>query len=229
MKTSRYVIGAQLLAAVVAAAALGLMTDAASAARYLPRGHASEYRASQHASPGKSVRIARKRPPALSKPGPAALPAGLMAIRTTCGHSQDFRACRRRDIEAGGLSARPCIFAARSLAGRPLKSTCATRSTRPKRKHAIDASLLRCSAAPAVDRRHHPSRQKGPYGRRRPRRQRGRCRGGTNGAATAGFLGVDMGAGRGARRPKPARAAHRLPAVSMAAVSTCIPRWRSQS
>jgi hypothetical protein len=52
MKTSRYVIGAQLLAAVVAAAALGLMTDGASAARYLPRGHASEYRTSQHASPG---------------------------------------------------------------------------------------------------------------------------------------------------------------------------------
>ena len=52
MKAPRYVIGAQVLAAVVAAASLALAADVASAARYLPRGHASEYRAPQHASSG---------------------------------------------------------------------------------------------------------------------------------------------------------------------------------
>jgi hypothetical protein len=52
MKAPRYVIGAQVLAAVVAAATLILVADTASAARYLPRGHASEYRTLQHALPG---------------------------------------------------------------------------------------------------------------------------------------------------------------------------------
>jgi hypothetical protein len=44
MKTPRYVIGIEVLAAVIAAATL--------AARYLPRGHASEYRVPRPASPG---------------------------------------------------------------------------------------------------------------------------------------------------------------------------------
>jgi hypothetical protein len=52
MKSPRYVIGAQVLAAMVAAVTLVLTANAASAARYLPRGYASEYRASQHAPPG---------------------------------------------------------------------------------------------------------------------------------------------------------------------------------
>jgi hypothetical protein len=52
MKASRHVIGIQVLAAAVAAATLVLTADAASAARYLPRGHASEYRAPRPASPG---------------------------------------------------------------------------------------------------------------------------------------------------------------------------------
>jgi hypothetical protein len=52
MKAPRHVIGVHVFAAVVAAAALVLTADAASAARYSPRGQASEYRAPQHASPG---------------------------------------------------------------------------------------------------------------------------------------------------------------------------------
>jgi hypothetical protein len=52
MKAPRYVIGIQVLAAVIATATLVLTADAASAARYLPRGHASEYRAPRPASPG---------------------------------------------------------------------------------------------------------------------------------------------------------------------------------
>jgi hypothetical protein len=50
MKSQRYVIGG--LAAVVAAATLVLTANAASAARYLPRGNATEYSAPRHASPG---------------------------------------------------------------------------------------------------------------------------------------------------------------------------------
>jgi hypothetical protein len=52
MRAPRYVIGIQILAAAVAAATLVFTADAASAARYLPRGHASEYRAPEHASRG---------------------------------------------------------------------------------------------------------------------------------------------------------------------------------
>jgi hypothetical protein len=51
MRAPRYIIGVQVLAAVVAAATL-VLTDTASAARYSPRGRASEYRAPQHASRG---------------------------------------------------------------------------------------------------------------------------------------------------------------------------------
>jgi hypothetical protein len=52
MKAPRYGIGAQVLAAVIAATTLGLTADAASAARYFPRGHASESRALRPALPG---------------------------------------------------------------------------------------------------------------------------------------------------------------------------------
>jgi hypothetical protein len=51
MKAPRYVIGARGLAAVVAAATIVLTADAAGAARYLPRGNATEYNAPRHASP----------------------------------------------------------------------------------------------------------------------------------------------------------------------------------
>jgi hypothetical protein len=52
MRAPRYIVGVQVLAAVAAAATLVFTADVASAARYLPRGHASEYRAPQHASRG---------------------------------------------------------------------------------------------------------------------------------------------------------------------------------
>ena len=52
MKAPRYIIGANVLAAAIAAATLVLTADASSAARYLPRGQASEYSAPRHASPG---------------------------------------------------------------------------------------------------------------------------------------------------------------------------------
>jgi hypothetical protein len=44
MKAPRYIIGTHVWAAAVAAATLILAADAASAARYLPRGQGSEYR-----------------------------------------------------------------------------------------------------------------------------------------------------------------------------------------
>jgi hypothetical protein len=52
MKSPRYVIGTQVFAAVVAAATLVLTADGASAARYLPQRHASEYSATRHAPSG---------------------------------------------------------------------------------------------------------------------------------------------------------------------------------
>jgi hypothetical protein len=52
MNAPRHVIGAQILAAVIAAATLVLTANDASAAKFLPRGQPSQYRAPQHASPG---------------------------------------------------------------------------------------------------------------------------------------------------------------------------------
>jgi hypothetical protein len=52
MKAPQYIIGAHVLASAVNAATLVLTADTASAARYLPRRHASEHSAPQHASPG---------------------------------------------------------------------------------------------------------------------------------------------------------------------------------
>jgi hypothetical protein len=52
MKASRYIVGVRVWAAVIAAATLVLTADTASAARNLPRGQASEYRAPRQVSPG---------------------------------------------------------------------------------------------------------------------------------------------------------------------------------
>ncbi len=51
MKSPRHITGAAILTAVVAAT-LVLTADAASAARYLPRGNATEYSAPRHVAPG---------------------------------------------------------------------------------------------------------------------------------------------------------------------------------